>query len=107
MKASTTLLLGGLLAGIGATGAAASVISPHDLERTRVGVTFYNNGTFQVDVLNPPAWFLDRLAALSGSPLSRDLESAARDRRIAEMAGTFAEWVWHSWTIHSPRHAMF
>ena len=94
MRASTTLLLGGLLVVVGATGAAASVIVPHDVERTQVGVTFFNDGTFQVDVLNPPEWFLDRLAPLSGLPLSRDLEGAARDRRIAEMAGTFAEWVW-------------
>ena len=90
MRASTTLLLGGLLVVVGATGAAASVIVPHDVERTQVGVTFFNDGTFQVDVLNPPEWFLDRLAPLSGLPLSRDLEGAARDRRIAEMAGTFA-----------------
>ena len=94
MRASTTLLLSGMLAGACTTGAGASVNVPHDLERTQVGVTFYNDGTFQVDVLNPPEWFLDRLAPLSGLPLSRDLEGAARDRRIAEMAGTFAEWVW-------------
>jgi len=83
-----------LLAGLAlATGPGPRVIA-HDLERTRVVVTFASDGTFQVDVVNNPDWLLERLEPFSGQPLSGRLDPGPRDRRLAELEETFARWVW-------------
>ncbi|MSR36857.1 MAG: HupE/UreJ family protein [Gemmatimonadetes bacterium] len=77
-----------------ASPAAALGPAPHDLDRTHVDVRFYPDGTFQIDVLNPPDWLLDALEPLSPNPSATLLEGEARERRLAELTGTFAEWVW-------------
>ncbi|MBI4520875.1 MAG: HupE/UreJ family protein [Gemmatimonadetes bacterium] len=90
MCTATAMLLAGLAL---ATGPGPRVIA-HDLERTRVVVTFASDGTFQVDVVNNPDWLLERLDPFSGQPLSGRLDPGPRDRRLAELEETFARWVW-------------
>lgn len=78
-----------------APGVPAAVAAPaHDLERTQVAVAFNDDGTFQIDIRNAPAWLLERLESLSGEPISGRLEADARDRRLAELQPVFARWVW-------------
>lgn len=77
-----------LLSAVGATRAAA-----HDLERTQVHVKFNSDGTFQIDVLNDPAWLLERVEPFSGLPLSGRLDPGPRDARLVELQETFAKWV--------------
>jgi hydrogenase/urease accessory protein HupE len=90
----TQLLLAGLALGLGTPVEPAPRAAPHDAEHTVVRVSFFPNGTYQIDVLNPPAWFRARLEPLTESPNVDPMEGAARDRRIAELEGVFAEWVW-------------
>jgi hypothetical protein len=66
----------------------------HDSEHTRVWVDFHRDGTFQIDVLGDPVWFLDRLDRLTGLPLSGPLVGEDRDRRMVELERIFSEWVW-------------
>lgn len=66
----------------------------HDSEHTRVWVDFRRDGSFQIDVLGDPVWFLDRLDRLTGLPLSGPLEGDARDRRMEELTPIFSEWIW-------------
>ena len=74
--------------------ALAPPLEAHDLERTRVFVTFGADGTFQIDVWNDPDWLLERLEPFSGQPLSGRLDPEPRDRRLEELGATFARWVW-------------
>jgi hydrogenase/urease accessory protein HupE len=89
---SLMLLVLGLLAW--ARPAAALGPAPHDLDRTHVDVRFFPDGTFQIDVFNPPEWLLDALEPLSPNPSATLLEGEAGERRLAELTGTFAEWIW-------------
>jgi hypothetical protein len=59
-----------------------------------VWVDFHRDGTFQIDVLGDPVWFLDRLDRLTGLPLSGPLIGDDRDRRMTELTPIFSEWVW-------------
>jgi hydrogenase/urease accessory protein HupE len=89
----TRFLIEGLALGLGANVAAAPA-PPHEAEHTQVKIAFFPNGTFQIDVLNPPVWFRERLEPLAAEPNVNPLGPADRDRRIAELEGVFAEWVW-------------
>ena len=71
-----------------------AVPTPHDSEHTRVWVDFHRDGTFQIDVLGDPVWFLDRLDRLTGLPLAGPIEGGARDLRMVELEGIFSNWVW-------------
>jgi hypothetical protein len=44
-----------------------ALVSAHDLERTRVVMTFAADGSFVLDVANDPAWLKERLATISGN----------------------------------------
>jgi hydrogenase/urease accessory protein HupE len=90
----TQLLLTGLALGLSGTSSAGPVAPPHDAEHTQVKVAFFPDGTFQVDVLNPPVWFRERLEPLAEVPVVDPLMGADRDRRLGELRGVFAEWVW-------------
>ncbi len=56
-------------------------------------VAFESDGTFRIEVMNDPGWLLMRVEPFSGLELSGRLDPPARDRRLAEMEPTFAEWV--------------
>ena len=73
--------------------ASSLVTEAHELELTEVHVEFSRDGTFRVDVMNDPGWLLMRVEPFSGQALSGRLDPPARDRRLAEMEETFAEWV--------------
>ena len=74
-------------------GAAGQVARAHELELTEVHVTFASDETFRIEVMNDPGWLLMRVEPFSGPELSGRLDPPARDRRLAEMEPTFAEWV--------------
>lgn len=81
-------VLGFLAAAVGAGGRPGFA---HDLERTRVFVTFQRDGSFVVDVANDPGWLLLRLepfAALTAAPATTP---DARDRRLHELAPAFID----------------
>ena len=68
-------------------------LSAHELERTTVFVTFGDDGTYLIDVMNDPNWLLARVEPFSGLPPSGRLDPGARDQRLAQMTDTFAERV--------------
>ena len=69
------------------------MVTTHELELTEVHVTFSSDGTFRIEVMNDPGWLLMRVEPFSGLELSGRLDPPDRDRRLAEMEPTFAEWV--------------
>ena len=74
-------------------GASGQEARAHELELSEVHVTFASDGTFRIEVMNDPGWLLMRVEPFSGLELSGRLDPPARDRRLAEMEPTFAEWV--------------
>ena len=56
-------------------------------------VTFSSDGTFLIKVMNDLGSMLMRVEPFSGLELSGRLDPPDRDRRLAEMEPTFAEWV--------------
>jgi hydrogenase/urease accessory protein HupE len=78
----------------GAIAPPARAAAPHDLERTQVKVEFHADGTYLIEVMNPPDWFRDRLEPLADPPGTARLEGEARDRRLATLTGVFANWMW-------------
>ena len=73
--------------------AAGEAARAHELELTEVHVTFAGDGTFRIEVMNDPGWLLMRVEPFSGLGLSGRLDPPDRDRRLAEMEPTFADWV--------------
>ena len=73
--------------------AGSHLVAAHELELTEVHVTFNNNGTYRIEVMNDPDWLLMRVEPFSGLELSGRLDPEQRDRRLVEMETTFAEWV--------------
>ena len=73
--------------------AGSRLVAAHELELTEVHVTFNNNGTYRIEVMNDPDWLLMRVEPFSGLELSGRLDPEQRDRRLVEMETTFAEWV--------------
>ena len=65
----------------------------HELERTTVRVSFNDDGTYRVDVMNDPGWLLARVEPFSGLPPSGRLDPGPRDARLVDLTGTFAERV--------------
>ena len=74
-------------------GASGEAARAHELELTEVHVTFAGDGTFRIEVMNDPGWLLMRVEPFSGLGLSGRLDAPDRDRRLAEMEPTFADWV--------------
>src|SRR5918993_908679 len=58
----------------------------HDLERTRVTLTFAEDGSYVLDIAHDPNWLLLRLESFAGGVVPAGLTSAARDARIAALA---------------------
>jgi hypothetical protein len=79
---------------VAATPAPVAAPVVHDADRTQVEVRFFAERSFQIDVMNPPAWLITTLDPLSDTPSSTILTGEARDRRIAELMPRYAEWIW-------------
>ena len=71
----------------------AGRISAHELERTTVFVSFNDDGTYLVDVVNDPNWLLARVEPFSGRKPSGRLDRAERDALLHELTDTFVERV--------------
>ena len=50
--------------------AGSRLVAAHELELTEVHVTFNNNGTYRIEVMNDPDWLLMRVEPFSGLELS-------------------------------------
>jgi hypothetical protein len=72
---------------------AGAVVGAHDLERTRVSVTFGDDGTFVLEVANDPAWLLLRLESFAGGQVPAGQTAEARDARLRELAPVFRDRV--------------
>jgi hypothetical protein len=68
---------------VAALGAAARA---HDVERTRVTLTFAEDGAFVLDIVNDPNWLWLRLESFNQSVVPAGVTPAARDARIAMLA---------------------
>jgi hypothetical protein len=79
----------------------ASSLPAHELERTRVTLSFARDGTFTLDVANDPEWLLLRLEPFVAEDFphlkvpsrSGRLPPAERDARLADLAPVFADRV--------------
>ena len=92
MRRALLLLLGGLALGAVPAPVAAPVV--HDAEHTQAEIRFFRDRTFQIDVMNPPDWLITTLEPLADVPSETILTGDARDRRLAELEGKYAEWIW-------------
>ena len=61
-------------------------VCAHDLERTRVTLTFAENGAFVLDVAHDPNWLILRLESFAGGRVFARRTDAARDARLRELA---------------------
>jgi hypothetical protein len=74
-------------------------IAAHDLERTKVTLTFARDGRFVVEVANDPDWLLLRLEPFvvdyagieAATPRAGGVDPAGRDRRLAALAPVFVD----------------
>jgi hydrogenase/urease accessory protein HupE len=73
----------------------ATPVAAHDLERTRVTLTFAADGAFVLDVANDPAWLLLRLESFAEQRERRPTitSDARRDARLAELGSVFTDRV--------------
>ncbi len=92
MRRATVLLAGALALGAAPAPLVAPVV--HDAEFTQAEVRFFRDRTFQIDVMNPPDWLITTLEPLADVQSETILTGEARDRRLAELEGKYAEWIW-------------
>jgi hypothetical protein len=71
--------------------AAVVTTAAHEPERTRVTLTLAADGSFVLEVANDPAWLLLRLETFAGGSVPGNLSAAARDARLAQLTGVFAD----------------
>jgi hypothetical protein len=80
-------------------GVASSAVHAHDLERTRVSLTFASDGAFVLDVSNDANWLRLRLEDFAADypalppPPDRALTAAERDARLRAFAPAFSDRV--------------
>jgi hypothetical protein len=74
------------------TGGAGNGLA-HDLERTRVTLTFEDDGSFVLEIANDPAWLLLRLETFAGGQVPEGQSPAARDARLRELSQVFIDRV--------------
>lgn len=65
--------------------------SGHELERTRVALTFAPDGTFLLEVANDPNWLLLRLESFVDGNVASGLDPVTRDARLRALTATFAD----------------
>jgi hypothetical protein len=63
----------------------------HEAERTRVSLQLHANGQFVLEVANDPLWLLLRLETFAGGSVPPNITPAARDARLAQLTGVFAD----------------
>lgn len=66
--------------------ALAASARAHDLERTRVTLTFAENGAFVLDISHDPNWLWLRLESFNKSTVPAGITAGYRDARIAALA---------------------
>lgn len=71
---------------LAAVAALAASARAHDLERTRVTLTFAENGAFVLDISHDPNWLLLRLESFNKSTVPAGVSAGYRDARIAALA---------------------
>jgi hypothetical protein len=74
---------------------AAAPARAHDLERTRVTLTFSRDGGFVLDVANDPAWLLLRLEPFANEVRRRPARPTdeGRDARLSQLGSVFMDRV--------------
>ena len=70
---------------------APALVAGHDLERTRVVLTFATDGTFVLEIENDPGWLLLRLESFAGKTVAAGVTPEARDARLRELAAIFID----------------
>jgi hypothetical protein len=70
---------------------AAQAPLAHEAERTRVTLALQSNGRFVLEISNDPLWLLLRLETFAGGSVPPNLTPAARDARLAQLTGVFAD----------------
>lgn len=70
---------------------AASSAGAHELERTRVALSFGPDGSFLLEIANDPNWLLLRLESFVDSRVAPALSPAARDARLRQLTAAFAD----------------
>ena len=65
----------------------------HDVERTRVTLTFAEDGRFVLDVAHDPNWLLLRLESFAGGVVPAGVTAAARDARLAALGPVMVDRV--------------
>lgn len=63
----------------------------HEVERTRVVLTFTGDGRFVLEVANDPLWMLMRLETFAGGTVPANPTPAQRDARLAQLTAVFAD----------------
>jgi hypothetical protein len=70
---------------------AATTLSAHDLERTQVVLSFADDGSFVLDIVNDPGWLLLRLESFAGGRVPAGMTPDARDARLRDLASVFVD----------------
>jgi hypothetical protein len=65
----------------------------HDAERTRVTLTFGEDGAFVLDVSNDPNWLLLRLESFAGGRVPPRITEADRDNRLRALSTVMSDRV--------------
>ena len=65
----------------------------HDVERTRVTLTFAEDGAFVLDVANDPTWLLLRLESFAGGRVPPRIADTDRDDRLRALSAVMADRV--------------
>ena len=68
-------------------------VRAHDLERTRVVLTFAEDGAFVLDIAHDPNWLLLRLEGFSGGRVPPRISAEARDARLRELGAVLIDRV--------------
>jgi hypothetical protein len=65
----------------------------HDLEGTRVVLSFSSDGSFTLEIAHDPNWLLLRLESYAGGLVPADITPTARDARIRELGDVMIDRV--------------
>jgi hypothetical protein len=68
-------------------------IGAHDLEGTRVVLSFSSDGSFVLDIAHEPNWLLMRLESFAGGQVPPGITPAARDARLRELGNVLIDRV--------------